>query len=89
MSEAAEKLKLEMIRRQSVRSRMLAAFKREGELNTKELLRFGPGLSSRVHELREDGHRIVAIYEKPGLWRYVYLGNKDDDDDNTNVSVID
>lgn len=83
-------LRREFKRRTTVRARMLAAFEIEGELNTRELLQFGPGLSSRLHELREDGHRILTVYEKPGLFRYIYLGRKQDDDDaNTSVSVID
>jgi hypothetical protein len=87
MSEKSEELQRELLRRGSNRARMLLAFKREGELNTQELLRFGPGLSSRLHELREDGHRIVTVYEKPGLYRYIYLGMIEDD--GTNVSVVD
>ena len=81
-------IKTEMERRKTRRQSMLAAFKREGELTTKDLLAFGPGLSSRLSELRKEGHCIVAVYEKPGHWRYVYLGDKQDDDD-TSVSVID
>jgi hypothetical protein len=81
-------LKVEFLRRKTNRQRMLIAFKREGELTTKDLLRFGPGLSSRLKELRNDGHRIVCRYERPGLYTYVYLGNKNDEDQ-TNVSVID
>jgi len=81
-------IKTEMNRRKSRRQTMLAAFKLKGELSTKDLLNYGPGLSSRLHELRKDGHSIVTIYEKPGYYRYVYLGSKDDED-NTLVSVID
>lgn len=72
-------LKQELKRRQSTTARMLAAFKKHGELNTAVLQRhFGTGCSSRLYELRKEGHSIVAIYEKPGFYRYVYLGEKKD-----------
>jgi hypothetical protein len=57
---------------------MLEAFREKGELTTADLQRIGTGCSSRLHTLREDGHKILAIYEKPGLYRYVYLGQDDD-----------
>lgn len=66
----------EMERRKSVQARMLRAFKEKGELTTRELITFGPGCSSRLFELRKDGHDIQAIYEKPGLYRYKYKGKK-------------
>lgn len=72
-----EDLKAEMTRRKSRRLSMLQLFQKEGELTTKDLLQFGPGLSSRLKELRNDGHKIVSVYEKPGHWRYVYLGHED------------
>ena len=70
--------KKELKRRQSQTARILHLFKEHGELNTADLQRVGTGCSSRVNELRREGHAIVAIYEKPGMWRYVYLGRKDD-----------
>jgi hypothetical protein len=72
--------KAEMQRRNNKRMSMLRMFRKEGELTTKELnMYFGTGCSSRLHELREEGHVITAIYEKPGCYRYVYLGEKDEE----------
>ncbi len=88
MTTKSQELKVEFQRQNTTRARMLLAFKREGELNTRELMRFGTGVSSRLYELREDGHRIVRVYEKPGIHRYIYMGNRKDDD-KSNVSVID
>lgn len=79
-------LKAEFLRHKSSRASMLNQFQREGELTTRDMLRFGPGMSSRLHELRKD-HKIVAQYEKPGEYRYIYLGKIEDD--GTKVSVID
>lgn len=79
-------LKLEFMRRKSRRESMLMAFKRQGELTTKDLLHFGPGLSSRLHELRKD-YKIMTMYEKPGEYRYIFMGLIEDD--GTNLSVID
>jgi hypothetical protein len=64
----------EMKRRKSQRLQMLNAFKDRRELTTADLQRIGTGCSSRLRELRKDGHMIVSIYEKPGSWRYVYKG---------------
>ncbi len=84
-----EEVKTEMNRRKSKRGDLLAAFEREGELNTGQIMEIaGTGMSSRLKELKRKGHRIVARPIKPGLWSYLYLGNRNDDD-NTSVSVID
>jgi len=80
-------LKTELMRRKNNTARMLLAFKRYGELTTKDLLTFGPGMSSRLHELRVEGHKITAIYERPGFYRYVYKGHVDDADKNTVLSI--
>lgn len=89
VTNAAEKkdLKEEMKRRNTRRMTMLAAFKKYGELNTKQLNHFGTGCSSRLKELRKEGHAITTHYESPGQYRYVYLGDKSDDD--TKVSTVD
>lgn len=80
-------LKKELARRNSRKLSMLKAFKKHGELNTQEINKFGTGCSSRLKELRKEGHSIVAMYERPGHFRYVYLGLKEDD--GTRVSVVD
>lgn len=86
----SDDMKVEMVRRKSVQQRLLLTFKREGELNTKQLEHFGTGVSSRIKELRRAGHRIVCQYIEPGNYRYVYLGNRNDEDDaDTSVSEID
>lgn len=68
----------ELKRSRSQTAKLLYLFKKYGELTTTDLQRVGTGCSSRVNELRKEGHAIVAVYEKPGMWRYVYLGAKDD-----------
>lgn len=69
-------VKQELDRRRSITARMLEAFKQKRVLTTKELNHFGNGCSSRLHELRKEGHDILAVYERPGHYRYVYRGQK-------------
>lgn len=71
-----QELRAEMKRRWTLRNTMLRAFQQNGQLTTKELNRFGTGCSSRLKELRKDGHEILAVYDKPGQWRYVYKGKE-------------
>lgn len=71
-------LKQEFERRKSQTQKMLEAFQKYGELTTVDLMRIGTGCSSRLNELRREGHAIVAQYEKRGLYRYIYLGQKKD-----------
>lgn len=78
MSKVLE-LRAEMKRRFTVRKTMLRAFETNGQLTTRELNRFGTGCSSRLKELRNDGHKIVAQYEKPGEYLYTYLGKVDEE----------
>lgn len=69
----------EMKRRISKRQTLLRTFQQRGELTTAEIMSsYGTGVSSRIHELRNQGHVIIAQYEKPGLYRYVYMGKKHD-----------
>jgi hypothetical protein len=65
-----------MKRRKNRRLTLLESFKKHGELTTHDLRFFGTGVSSRIHELREDGHVIVPTYERPGLYRYIYKGKR-------------
>lgn len=74
-----ENLREEMKRRAGRRQSMLRAFQQQGTLTTKELNRFGTGCSSRLHELRKEGHVIVPQYERPGEYSYTYLGSKKED----------
>jgi hypothetical protein len=72
-------LRQELKRRNTNRMSMLRAFKEQGELTTSDLIRrFGTGCSSRLHELRTEGHVIVATRESPGLYRYTYIADKND-----------
>jgi hypothetical protein len=78
--DKAQELRAEMKRRSTNRASMLRAFKEDGELTTSDLIRrFGTGCSSRLHELRVEGHSIVATREGPGLYRYTYIGLKTDE----------
>ena len=71
-------LRKEMERRKTTTGRLLAYLKKYGEIETAELMdHFGTGCSSRLHELRKEGHVIVANYVSPGNYRYVYLGQKE------------
>lgn len=85
-----EEVKSEMQRRKTKRDDLLAAFEREGELTTGQVFNIaGSGASSRLKELKRKGHRIAARpSSKPGQWLYMYLGNRNDDDQ-TNVNLID
>ena len=74
-----EDIKSEMLRRKSQTQKMLEAFRENGELTTRDLMRIGTGCSTRLHTLRRKGHVIVAQYERPGSWRYIYLGQKEDE----------
>lgn len=75
-----EDLRTEMKRRMTTRASMLRMFKLKGELSTGDLnMYFGTGCSSRLHELREGGHSIVTTYERPGQYRYTYLGTKSEE----------
>jgi hypothetical protein len=69
-----EDLRAEMKRRASNKQSMLRAFEQRGTLTTTDLLSFGPGLSSRLHELRKSGFKIITQYEKPGEYSYHFLG---------------
>lgn len=101
-----EELRREMERRRGKRQSMLRMLQEEGSITTREMIRhFGTGCSSRLKELRNGGFDIQTVYEKPGVFRYVYKGKKgtsnllpDDWDlikeqasegDNSRVGVID
>jgi len=69
-------MKVEMQRRKSHYSQILAMFQKHGELTTGDLAKVTPRYSARIGELRKT-YRIVPQYEKPGEWRYIFLGEKD------------
>jgi predicted transcriptional regulator len=66
-------VRTEMTRRKTQRQRLLEAFREKGALTTREVIRLtGSGVSSRIHELREDGFKIVAVRETEYSYRYVF-----------------
>lgn len=69
----------EINRRKSQTARLLESFQKHGELTTRDLQRLGTGCSSRLRELRVEGHKILAIREREGFYRYVYLGCVEED----------
>lgn len=71
-------LRIELRRRKSNRLSMLEEFKMRGTLTTKDLMRYGPGMSSRIKELKKDGYIIIATYLRPGMWEYAYHGHEDE-----------
>lgn len=66
-------MRQEMGRRKSQTQRILERVK-QGNCTNVDLARIGTRYTERVRELRKEGHKILALYEKPGLWRYVYKG---------------
>lgn len=54
--------------------RLLREFKKRHQLTTRDLAKYGTGCSSRIHELRKEGHVIVTSYVDLGLYRYTYIG---------------
>lgn len=59
MNDKVQDLRTEMKRRNTTKESMLRTFKKEGELTTLDLIRkFGTGCSSRLFELRREGHSI-------------------------------
>ena len=62
-------------------ARVLKLLQQNGHVTNVELIhmRILRG-SERVRELREEGHRIVSHRVKGGLWEYVYMGKRDDEE---------
>lgn len=72
----AEDMQAEMKRRYTKRNELLRMFENKRVLTTKDLQRFGTGVSSRIFELRKAGHAIVPKYVSPGNFEYHYKGKK-------------
>lgn len=72
-------MKVEMQRRKSHYQQILALFKERGELTNLEMAKITFRYSARLGDMRKE-HRIVAQYEKPGVWRYIYLGERDSEE---------
>ncbi len=104
MISRKNELQREMERRRGKRQSMLRMFQKDGEITTREMIRhFGTGCSSRLHELREV-YDILTVYEKPGVYRYVFRGKKEENElpdnwdlikaqasegDNSRIAVVD
>lgn len=69
-------VRVEILRRKSQTAKILELLKSGKELTNVDLQRVGFNYTMRVSELRKEGHNIVAIYQKPGVWRYVYRGQE-------------
>ena len=54
--------------------RILKLLKRKGSVTNVELNKVCFRYAARLHELRREGHDILTIYEKPGVYRYFYRG---------------
>lgn len=70
-------VKAELERRKSQTKRILDRIK-QGDATNVDLARIGTRYTERVRELRKEGFVILAHYEKPGLWRYILKGHKDE-----------
>lgn len=70
-------VKQELERRKSQTVRILDRIK-QGDATNADLARIGTRYTERVRELRKEGKIIIATYEKPGLWRYTYKGDRDE-----------
>ena len=66
----------EMMRRKSQRLRILDLLKSGKDVTTVDLQRIAFNYTMRISELRKDGHQIESYPVKPGLYRYVYGGQK-------------
>lgn len=64
----------EIERRYSQRMRILLLLKRERQVTTQDLQRIAFNYTMRISELRKDGHKILAEYIRPGVYRYTYKG---------------
>ena len=67
--------------------RILDLFESKGEATNQELSRICLRYGARIKELRDDGHIIVISKMTDTLFRYVYMGQKDEDDRTSILSV--
>lgn len=72
-------VKQEIERRTSNTHKILQLFKEKGWATNAQLLKIGGyRYSARIFELRREGHIIVPVHIKDGLWDYIYKGQKPD-----------
>lgn len=67
-------VRAEYTRRISQRQKILNVLKTKRNVTNIDLQRIAFNYTMRVSELRKDGHMISAVYEKPGVYRYIYKG---------------
>lgn len=69
-------VKAEIDRRKSQTQRILELLKKmpNGRLTNADLQKIAFNYTMRVSELRKEGHKIQAVYQEPGLFRYFYKG---------------
>jgi hypothetical protein len=60
--------------KESQTARILKMLKQQGELTNLELNKICFRYGARIYELRREGHKIVSVREKHGVWRFVYQG---------------
>lgn len=68
----------ELERRKSQSQRILELLKNNQHIYTYDLQKIAYKYSSRLDDLKKDGHRWLAEYEKPGVFRYTYKGQVED-----------
>lgn len=56
-------------------TQVLRLLKANGQATNYELNKICFRFSARIYELRREGHKILTIREKEGLYRFVYKGN--------------
>jgi hypothetical protein len=67
-------LREELERRRSLEAKLLFLLQTQKVITTRELRNFGTGCSSRLFALRKEGHKISAVYQAPGQYKYIYRG---------------
>lgn len=72
-------VRAEINRRKSQTARILDLLQKGGDITNIDLQRIAFNYTMRVSELRKEGHVIISVYQKPGVWDYTYLGCKDEE----------
>lgn len=60
-------------------ARVLRMLKTQGQATNTELNRICYRYSARIADLKAEGHEILTVHEKGGLYRYVYKGHRDEE----------
>jgi hypothetical protein len=67
-------VRAEYTRRISQRQKILHLLRTKRDITNIDLQRIAFNYTMRISELRKDGHKIQAVYEKPGVFKYYYKG---------------